>query len=549
MLMAFLLIAFIGVSHGDRLTLRHDQKKPGLNIAVGSVGLHEKKRKVKHLEITIGGPVQRAWLYWSGRDAGTVKFGERRKSCSLDQQKKNCVIPPQPPPFRDQVLRFDGHRIVGDILDTESELKNGKGLKVNNITYIKDVTAIVQPKGQGNHTFTVEDGDKKPEANLFHLNGASLLVLYTDPTDTNPYRIMIFAGADYVHNRSDEISPAKVTEPVVFDHGASGKGTSRLILFVGDAKREDTERLRITHMGEMNPQVEDIKNELGTPEQPQWDVFDKTSTLPAKATRTKVELFSEGQNPESLIWVLAALRYPLPNPKIDITKQPAEQTVIQDGTADFTLTVRNTGDVHLTDVVVNDPSVPSCHRVIGKLPVGAQDSFTCSLSPVVKSFTNRACATGRFSGTPVEDCDEAKVTVMAVPAISIEKEPKRQRVRCGSKAKFRITVRNTGDVPLNQVRVYDPKAPSCSKVLGRLGVGQSKHYPCHAKTAEPFTNKAKVVGLAPNGHRVMDMDMAEVVVSSQGDHHHDHHGITIIIKGDHHHIHTDTEGSKQSCHQ
>src|SRR5262249_36730079 len=48
------------------------------------------------------------------------------------------------------------------------------------------------------------------------------------------------------------------------------------------------------------------------------------------------------------------------NPAISITKDPDSQTILNDGTATFTITVKNPGDAALTNVHVDDAQAPDC---------------------------------------------------------------------------------------------------------------------------------------------------------------------------------------------
>ncbi len=50
------------------------------------------------------------------------------------------------------------------------------------------------------------------------------------------------------------------------------------------------------------------------------------------------------------------------NPAISITKDPASQRFLNGGTASFTITVENTGNVTLTNVTVTDALAPGCAR-------------------------------------------------------------------------------------------------------------------------------------------------------------------------------------------
>jgi uncharacterized repeat protein (TIGR01451 family) len=104
---------------------------------------------------------------------------------------------------------------------------------------------------------------------------------------------------------------------------------------------------------------------------------------------------------------------PATHPAISIVKNPKSQTVTSGGTATFTITVTNTGDVSLTNVTVSDPLSPNCNRTIGTLAPGASSSYTCTRANVTSNFTNVAVASGTAGGTTVTAQDTAPVTAKA----------------------------------------------------------------------------------------------------------------------------------------
>jgi uncharacterized repeat protein (TIGR01451 family) len=104
---------------------------------------------------------------------------------------------------------------------------------------------------------------------------------------------------------------------------------------------------------------------------------------------------------------------PATHPAISIVKNPKSQTVTSGGTATFTITVTNTGDVTLTNVTVSDPLSPNCNRTIGTLAPGASSSYTCTRANVTSNFTNVAVASGTAGGTTVTAQDTAPVTAKA----------------------------------------------------------------------------------------------------------------------------------------
>ncbi len=211
-------------------------------------------------------------------------------------------------------------------------------------------------------------------------------------------------------------------------------------------------------------------------------------------------------------------------PHISISKSPDAQTILIGQTANFTITVTNDGDSTLTNVVVTDALAPGCARTSADIPglasmaPGATITYTCTLANVTASFTNIAIATGTPPvGPPVSAQDTAAVTAVAPathPAITIVKNPKSQTVTRGGTATFTITVTNTGDVALTNVRVSDPLSPNCNRTIGTLAPGASSSYTCtRANVAANFTNVAVASGTA-GGTTVTAQDTAPVTAKA-----------------------------------
>ncbi len=226
---------------------------------------------------------------------------------------------------------------------------------------------------------------------------------------------------------------------------------------------------------------------------------------------------------------------PTPHPSIGIAKDPRSQTIGHGGTATFTITVTNTGDVALSDVTVTDPLSPDCARGLDTLAVGQSKHYTCTKANVNSDFDNVATATGTpLTTAAVKATDQAHVTVKPFippqhPKLAIVKGPKTQTLVTtlktvksagGSKttvtystAHFTIKVTNTGDVTLHSVNVTDPASPGCAKTLGTLASDASKTYTCTLSTVRAnFKNVATAHGTSPKGVKVEATDHASVMV-------------------------------------
>lgn len=79
---------------------------------------------------------------------------------------------------------------------------------------------------------------------------------------------------------------------------------------------------------------------------------------------------------------------------LEIDKAPDLQTVASGGTANFTITVTNSGSIQIDNVAVSDALVPSCDNTIGAIPAGSSVSYACSDVGVTAGYTNTAVVTG-----------------------------------------------------------------------------------------------------------------------------------------------------------
>lgn len=291
LLAVFFVLILTPALQATTLSVALDVQGTGLAVASGGVGLHGIGGGTRNLSVQIGGPVQAALLYWVGRDRPCPQSGGL------------CVVPGQP--YRDQILVFDGNTITGTIIGTEGQPVSASG-PINNIGFLADVTSIVQARGTGLQTFTVADGDTGN--NLFRLNGAGLLVIYTDPADSNVYRLIVFDGLDFAYGADPTPGATRVTVPVTFNHGSHAAARQgSMHVFAGDAELGRPDRIDISN----NP------SRVNTLDGSNGAAFDAESfavNIPAGIGSTTLQLVSEpvNQNPDSLLWVLGVLRLPVP---------------------------------------------------------------------------------------------------------------------------------------------------------------------------------------------------------------------------------------------
>jgi len=158
------------------------------------------------------------------------------------------------------------------------------------------------------------------------------------------------------------------------------------------------------------------------------------------------------------------------DPKLTINKNPATQSVNIGADAEFFITVKNTGNVTLTDVTMSDPLAPDCEKTFPSLAPYAVETYTCTVPNVTQGFTNVSTATGITpGGSTVTATGTAVVKLTA--GIAVKKyfsvdckrtwieasEPPGPTVKakCYKLAYFKYKVTNIGGVPLYDVTLVD----------------------------------------------------------------------------------------------
>ena len=186
-------------------------------------------------------------------------------------------------------------------------------------------------------------------------------------------------------------------------------------------------------------------------------------------------------------------------------------TQVQSGTdVLFTLTVNNTGNSPLSNVVVTDDTCTTAVTLDSGdintdniLDVTETWVYTCSVENAVVDFTNTATVEGEaVDASIVNATDSVTVDVLQAPDIDIFKTPATQLVASGGTASYTIYVQNTGDVPLNTVTVTDALCDAApildsgdDNTDNILDLTEIWVYTCETtNVVAPFTNTATVTG-------------------------------------------------------
>jgi gliding motility-associated-like protein/uncharacterized repeat protein (TIGR01451 family) len=215
------------------------------------------------------------------------------------------------------------------------------------------------------------------------------------------------------------------------------------------------------------------------------------------------------------------------NPELKVNKTADKTQFGQAGvTITYTIEVINTGNVSLINVKVTDP-LAGLNVTLSAMPPGSREAFTVTyvttLADLDRGYVlNKVTAEGQDSaGTKLKD--EAEVTVNGIqsPAIEVTKEALllSDQASLGELVTYRITVKNTGNITLRDVRIRDPLT-GLDRLIGILIPGASEilftEYTVTItdETAGRIINTATAEGTAPKGDKVTDTDSVTTNVQS-----------------------------------
>lgn len=283
------MMSFATMAGATHLSPFIDLQEKGLTLTGDGVGLMGWGGGPRDVTVTVGGPVRFALLYWAGRE----------RPCVETPAPGNCSGVTEP--YKDQELVFDGTAITGTIVGTETQPASAGG-PILNIGYFADVTSLVSAKGVGTHTISITDGNAGN--NLWRLDGLTLLVGFTTPGDNNVYRVLVGDGLDFAWGPDPTPGETRVTAPYTFNHGINlVDRTAELWLGMGDGTVDRPDHVTISNNA---TQYNIFDSGDGT----QWDTEKLSITIPAGVGTTTVHAVSapNPQNPDSLLWEVAALR-------------------------------------------------------------------------------------------------------------------------------------------------------------------------------------------------------------------------------------------------
>jgi uncharacterized repeat protein (TIGR01451 family) len=203
-----------------------------------------------------------------------------------------------------------------------------------------------------------------------------------------------------------------------------------------------------------------------------------------------------------------------PAPALTLTKVGSTTVAKPGDTVDYTITVKNIGDVTLTNVTVVDAKL-GINANVGDLAPGASAQVTGSYTVTeadLDGIVNTATADSDQTDTVA---DTWTVEVAMQPGLVLEKTASTEVAAIGETITFTLRVTNVGDVPLTDVTLRDPRL-GIEHLIGDLAIGESATmevpYTVTAEDAPAIHNVATVTGKDPAGHTLTDTAEATVAL-------------------------------------
>jgi uncharacterized repeat protein (TIGR01451 family) len=223
---------------------------------------------------------------------------------------------------------------------------------------------------------------------------------------------------------------------------------------------------------------------------------------------------------------------PIPaSPAIDLVKTGTADGVAVGDTIDYTFVVTNSGNVTLTDIVVDDPVVGLVACPATTLAPG--DDMTCTAAYTITSTDvdaglvhNVATVFGTPpTGTAVTATDQFDILITPAPAITLDKQASQvidgdtNGVDPGDTIDYTFLVTNTGNVTLTGVLITDAivagiSCPQTTLVAGEWMTCTATYTLTQADIdLGRVDNTASVSGTPPTGSPVTDSDSVRTPVA------------------------------------
>jgi len=206
------------------------------------------------------------------------------------------------------------------------------------------------------------------------------------------------------------------------------------------------------------------------------------------------------------------------NPGMVIGLSPETQTIAENGTATFTLTMTNTGNIKLNSINISSPTTPDCNNTLPSLAPQAVYTFpVCTRTNVTQSYLNTVTANANALSDSLTATDEAFVDVLD-SQIAIVINPDAQTINKGNSAVFDIFVFNIGNADLTNIQITSQSNAACNNSFATLIEGAHTSYSCTiSNVAAAFTHEIMVTATNTQANiQVQDTDFATVDVLDVG---------------------------------
>ncbi len=178
------------------------------------------------------------------------------------------------------------------------------------------------------------------------------------------------------------------------------------------------------------------------------------------------------------------------SPAITVTQTCPATPVVQGGILTYTGTVRNSGNITLTNIIVmsDRPAANTIIFTVATLAPGAITNFSGSYNVpsncCVVSSTVRASGQG-CSGVTVSDSATRTCTVLTTPSITVTKVCAPGVLRAGDLLTYSGSVSNSGNITLVNVSVANSQTPGSPPVAGPLTLAPGEFYNFNAAYIVP----------------------------------------------------------------